>query len=681
LTFAFDQKGGKWGRRNLALIPEGMSGRFENFKYPLEKIRGKLDIDLGTPVVTAALTGYSGNRPVTIAGDWKGAGVAAAAVDLHIEATDLPLDEKLFTALPPEQEALARSFHPAGLGDFDIRIRHTPGRPATEFNNHYRAAIHHGRLEWTEFPYVLEDVRATLDIFPRHWELRDLRGRRKGGEFRAAGRSLPPQAGHTPGEAQIQIEIDGKNVPLDADLKRALTPRPNLYKAWERFVPSGAMNFTAKIDRLPRQAQDLDVTVDVRGCTVVPQFFKYALTDLSGQFHYCKNHVQLRNIQARHGQSRVLIPRGEVALYPGGEVYVKFPHLQADPLIPDVDFRKALPSALRTVCETLQIKDPIKVDTELITSQSGEPGSLPVIYWNGLMTLRDARFQVGVPVDHVSGVVGCVGLHDCRQVQGMNCNIELDRASLFNQPFQHIHTKIDILKDAPDVMVVSVKAPVFGGQISGPGRIELGSTVRYELDLTASEIKLEDFGRHNLGPGAKFNGLIGGRLHLTGKSSGVESLEGNGSLDMPQGGRLYNLPLVLDLLKFLGLRWPDQTLFEQAHAVYSIHGERVQFNQLDLFGNVISLHGQGDMKLDGSDVRLDFIPVWGRIEQVLPPIWQNIPSAIGKNLLKIEVRGKVGEKNDLHFHKKPVPALVDPLMEMQERFSGKNGQKSLVIGH
>src|SRR5262249_37721611 len=212
-------------------------------------------------------------------------------------------------------------------------------------------------------------------------------------------------------------------------------------------------------------------------------------------------------------------------------------------------------------------------------------------------------------------------------------------------------------KKSPDVMVLGVNAPLFGGRISGQARVEVNSTLRYYMNLTASEIKLDAFGRHNLGADSQLSGVVGGRLFLTGEGTGLSNLEGKGSLEIPKG-HLYNLPLLLDLLKFLGLRWPDRTAFEQAQAVFSINGDTVSFSQLELIGNAVSLHGQGEMKLDGSDVRLDFIPVWGRIEQFLPSVWQPLPSAIGKNVLKIEMRGKIGKKKDLRFHKKPIPGIL-----------------------
>jgi len=53
-------------------------------------------------------------------------------------------------------------------------------------------------------------------------------------------------------------------------------------------------------------------------------------------------------------------------------------------------------------------------------------------------------------------------------------------------------------------------------------------------------------------------------------------------VDVPNG-KMYRLPLLLDLLKWLGLRLPDRTAFEQAHVTFAIDGDRAQINQLDLF--------------------------------------------------------------------------------------------------
>ena len=58
-------------------------------------------------------------------------------------------------------------------------------------------------------------------------------------------------------------------------------------------------------------------------------------------------------------------------------------------------------------------------------------------------------------------------------------------------------------------------------------------------------------------------------------------------------------------------------------------------------------------KLDGTELNLDFSPTWARVEQMLPAVVRPMPSAISKNLLTIEMRGKVSSRPDeLKFNKK-----------------------------
>jgi hypothetical protein len=688
LSFDVAQQAGAWKRQAFVLRPEGIKAAFKGFDYLLERITGTVDIDWLQKHITVELAGYTGPRRVQARGDWLGLG-AQARVNLDIQGQDVPLDQKLMNALCEPFKTTVRAFRLGGLGDFQIKIRHTPG--TKEFANQYLVLVHDGSMEWEQFPYRLEQVKGILDIQPRHWEFRDFQGTHQNGVLRARGRSYPVPEGQSRLDPRIAVEINGTNVLLDKDMRRAIGKFEGLARAWDNFDPKGRLDFSAKIDHLPKQPQDLDVTVNVCHCSINPCFFRYALNDLSGQVHYSKNGVQLRQVSARHNNSVVQLARGDVKLYPGGSyvklsdgkvnvypnglIYVDLPDLQANPLVPDAEFRNALPPALKQACEGMHLKDPVAFQTRLVIALAGEPGSLPQIFWDGKLWMRGATIQAGVPIEQVSGCFGCTGSHNGHQMEGLSGNLQLTRATMFNQPFQDVYCTINVPKKTPDVMVLGVNAPLFGGKISGQARVEVNSTLRYDMDLTASEVKLDAFGRHNFGSGSQLSGVVGGRLFLTGKGNGLSSLEGNGSLEIPKG-HLYNLPLLLDLLKFLGLRWPDRTAFDQAQATFSIHGDVVSFSQLELYGNAISLHGQGEMKLDGSDVRLDFIPVWGRIEQLLPSVWQPIPSVIGKNVLKIEMRGKVGKEKDLHFHKKPLPALTNPLLQIRDRILGKPGENS-----
>jgi hypothetical protein len=93
--------------------------------------------------------------------------------------------------------------------------------------------------------------------------------------------------------------------------------------------------------------------------------------------------------------------------------------------------------------------------------------------------------------------------------------------------------------------------------------------------------------------------------------------------------------------------------------------------KLEILGKAISLTGQGEFNLDGTGVALDFYPGWARLEQLLPPAVRPLPPALSKNLLTIEMRGKVtADEKDRKFTMKPVPALVGPLLHVRDRLTG-----------
>ena len=173
------------------------------------------------------------------------------------------------------------------------------------------------------------------------------------------------------------------------------------------------------------------------------------------------------------------------------------------------------------------------------------------------------------------------------------------------------------------------------------------------MTLKALRIDLGEFARrNNFGPDAQMKGLASAAVHLSGEGTDISGLKGDGRIDVPDG-KLYKLPLQLDLLKAFGLRLPDRTAFEQAHAVFAIDGPQLQVQSLDLYGNAVSLRGKGTVDLvSGDNLNLDFNADWGRLAEVLPAGVNDIPRAVSDQLLKIKMRGRIG---DVHFEKELAP--------------------------
>jgi hypothetical protein len=94
-----------------------------------------------------------------------------------------------------------------------------------------------------------------------------------------------------------------------------------------------------------------------------------------------------------------------------------------------------------------------------------------------------------------------------------------------------------------------------------------------------------------------------------------------------------------------------------------------------LLGNAISLGGQGEVNLDGTDAKIDFYAVWGRIAQALPALLRDLPAEVSQSLLKIEMRGSVAAPK---FNAVTVPVLVDPVKGFLERVRQRMGGKESV---
>jgi hypothetical protein len=112
-----------------------------------------------------------------------------------------------------------------------------------------------------------------------------------------------------------------------------------------------------------------------------------------------------------------------------------------------------------------------------------------------------------------------------------------------------------------------------------------------------------------------------------------------------------------------------------------VHGKKVQVDRLDLLGHAVSLGGQGEMNIDGTDVKLDLYAVWGNITQLLPPGLREIPPWLSSKLFKIRATGRLGGDDGLSFMPEPVPVLIDPVKQLVEKVRARQrsearGQKS-----
>ena len=684
-----EKQKGKWLHLHSVMCPDNIDICFEKFPYPVERVSGQCDYDFLQNASKFDLVGSTGKQPLHLRGTWKGDGENVEA-QIEITGSDIPFDQKLLHALSDKNRELAKSFNPTGRGHFRAWICHVPGTPKDDFQCTYLIHVVDGTAKWARCPYPVENVEGDLLIHPGDWfEFKKFHGSHNGGEVWVDGQMLPVRPGSA--DHKLVVHLAGRDLCLDGDLFKGLAPFEGLTKTWKKLDPTGRLSFQAKVDQIGLDQKDIDITknldiaVEVAGCGIKPSFFPIALTDVSGKFRYHHNTVELSQFTARHNESRLSIQDGLVQLYDKDCYQLDLVGLTSanSSILADNAFLQALPAALKSTCEAINLKDqPFKIRNFRIGVTQGPEQKNPQVTWDGVMSVHDAELRAGIDLNRVTGEIGCRGLHNGDHLESLAGNIDFADVSVYKQPIRGVHGSFSVKKEEPDKVHFTLDdAPVFGGNVTGLGWLEFNSLGMraYVVDLTASQINLEQFGRHNLGPNHELAGIAAGRLYLHGPvqrdRAVLDDLQGNASLDVPYSPqtRLLNLPLLLDLLKFLGLHWPDRTMFEEAHADLAIQGKRVTVSNLALRGSAVSLYGKGELNLDDMHLALDMYPSWGRAEQFLPSTFRGIPSAITKQLMKIEMRGKVGGKEgDWEFHQRYMPGLTEPFVESFTRILPKS---------
>jgi hypothetical protein len=133
---------------------------------------------------------------------------------------------------------------------------------------------------------------------------------------------------------------------------------------------------------------------------------------------------------------------------------------------------------------------------------------------------------------------------------------------------------------------------------------------------------------------------------------------GNGAVKLTDAN-LYELPVMLRLLKMLALREPDEVAFTTGDIDYRIVGDRFYFDRIRLAGDAINLDGRGEIGFDRS-VRLTFDTNVGGGEFYVPLVTDVLRGA-GRQINQLHVGGTLDEPE---VQNEPFPAINQAMQQL-----------------
>jgi AsmA-like C-terminal region len=615
---------GKWEMDGWALVFKHCTASHEKFPFPITEIDGTA-VQKGNSLLLS-FRGWAGERPATLVGSVRNLGPEAEGEYL-VKVQRLPIDHALLTAAKA-QPGFYRTLTNLNVhGQVDACCHfHRPPGPERKVEWWLDAHLNNGSIQFVSFPYLITDLSGhfAFDSLQEKWTFEDLQGTHGPGRLYGTGLFVKP-APQDPGE--LKLEIHAENIPLEAELQRACPE--NTQKLWALVGPMGNLRTQIKLDWIPGTKPEIVIPdATVTDATIEAKSFPFSLDHITAKFMFGreprtnKDKLTIVSFEGHHDEtiiwtdkrsvSFVLCPPGDD---PIGEWRLRLGQLHVRDLTPDRTLRRALPAGLRNTVKAL---DPLgKIDLEGTLELRGTRDERDPItaYWNYRTAMTDATILTGVKLEHVFGTVESEGTWDGTQVH-MHGKVDLLSLQVLNHQFANVKGPFKL--DNQDLIVGSERAfPAANGAHQQPipnderltaravgGVFLLDAKAHLDSQRTTYFVKtamhnanLDQYAR-DYGLGSNLHGVMNGWAELSGDSADPKDVTGGGQLVIHPAA-LYELPVFIQLFKAFSFAAPDKTAFNYALTTFDIRNRVVNFRDIDLIGDAISLRGRGWARFDG----------------------------------------------------------------------------------
>ena len=204
----------------------------------------------------------------------------------------------------------------------------------------------------------------------------------------------------------------------------------------------------------------------------------------------------------------------------------------------------------------------------------------------------------------------------------------------------------------------SLSGTLFGGRVFADGWVHLGEIPRFGFQAKLAEADLHQCALEVITGRQELRGKIWGSVDLRGTGCSMNAVSGRGQIQLREAD-IYELPVMISLLKILSIRLPDTTAFSQSDIRFRIEGNHIYFDPIDFKGDAVSLLGKGEMDFQ-QNVKLTFYPVVGRDELHVPLVRPLLKGA-SQQVMLVHVDGTLREPRTT---KEAFPGVNQALREL-----------------
>jgi hypothetical protein len=646
--------------RNVSIRCRNVSLTHYRFPYRLDRTVGTVLLE--GDAVTIHLTGQAGGHAVQVQGAFR-PGDGGTVGTLEVRGDGMRIDDTLLAAMPPRSADIVRALRGAGTFDFVFRHDRAPQLPGG-YANSLGIRLVQCSLSYAGFPYPLSNVSGTIRMDRGHWTIKDITGSNDTGVVRCSGMLLPQ--GEDDGELTLQLV--GTGVVLEPELRDSLPE--GMRQIWDDVDPRGNAEFTATVRhhvKLRRTEVELEATPQGDTVSIEPAWFPYRLERLRGSLTWKDGLLRFRSVRGTH--ARTTVSAGGVCRFsPDGGWAVSFEQLCADRFRADHEVLQALPVGLQQAISGVRLRGLLSLTGTLDIHSSGGP---PAAAWDMHLDVEQGSLDVGTPLEHVHGGIRLRGRSDGRTWQTLG-ELAIDSATWRGVQMTAVQGPLSMdsggvrfganaVRPAGEGAARRVSARLAGGTLLIDGSAAAGDPGGFAVVATLAEANLERLAGETLAAAHPYRGRVFGTVEVSGSRAGTHSLAGRGQVRL-RDADIYELPLVVALLKMFRVKAPDRNAFGSSIVDFRIEGPRAYLDNIELSGDAISLVGNGEVDFDGA-VHMTFRSIMGDSETQLPAMKRLLGGASGQFML-IHVDGTIAHPE---LTSEAFPTLAAAIQKLQSQ--------------
>ncbi len=664
--------GQRW-RPKATLRGRELAFESDKFRYRLNNGSGALHYSLPNNQDVAELdidlVGYGGGQPLRIVGQVFDPAPGATGW-IEISGQDVEIEKRMIAALPDKTREVIQSLHPEGRFNLHWRLERTQ-KGQTKPHKSLRLELVETRINYEKFPYPLSHIHGLILAEDDRWKFRDL----VSGGTRSVycqGYLVP-----TPNGRELSLQFTGQQVPMDDELKQALPPAVS--EAWDELRPRGQIDLTADIQHLTGFTKpSIRVVVRPRpeSATIEPTFFPYLLEKIEGNLSYQDGRLLMSGMRARHGHRTTIRTNGHGTFSPDGAWEVQLDGLAADRLAVRRDLTYALPMKMQKLIDQLKPTGSFELsNSSLQFSKSAESTAQVRSEWDLQLNCHQTDLQVGIDLRNVHGTVRLMG-----ESQGSRCHsageMRIDTATFKDVQFTDIRGPLWV--DETSCLLGRwacekrgeparrVTAKVYDGNIVANAWVTFDGLPNYGAEASLVGADLLRIMAERFQGQQDFQGKVAANLSLRGRGRQLDNMVGQGDVKITEAD-IYELPLLVGLLKVLRNSTPDSTAFNQSDMKFRIQGRHIYLDQLDFLGDAVSLFGKGYTNFD-QQLNLTFYGIVGRNE-IRIPLLKNFVNQVGQSTMQMYVDGTLA---DPQIHTQAFPMVNQLIQQIQTDLDAVN---------